>query len=116
MTMLHAMSRAVVSVDPQAAEQMKPRPYSTDGELGELFRSVGLEDVTEGLLTVRLEYADYDDLWQPFLTGVGPAASHLLTLSPEDQAAVREEFRRLLGSPQGGFGLDAGAWYAIGRT
>ena len=75
MTMLHAISRAVVSVDPQAAQEMKPRPYSTDGELGELFGAVGLEDVTAGLLTVRVDYADYDDLWQPFLTGVGPVAS-----------------------------------------
>jgi ubiquinone/menaquinone biosynthesis C-methylase UbiE len=116
MTMLHVIRRAILSVDPQAAGELKPRPYSTEGALGELFRSVGLEDVTEGLLTVRAEYADFDDVWQPFLAGVGPDSSLLLKLGSEDQAAVREEFRRLIGSPEGAFGLDAGAWYVVGRA
>ena len=56
----------------------------------------------------------FDDFWTPFTFAVGPPGQHLLKRSPEQQDAIRDECRRLLGEPDGPFDLAARAWYARG--
>jgi SAM-dependent methyltransferase len=85
------------------------------GELATLWRDAGLRDVTDGGLTVSTEYRDFDELWDSFIGGVGPAGMHAAQLG-EKQAAVREALHRNVGSPEGPFGLTARAWYAAGAV
>ena len=67
-------------------------------------------------LVVEASYEDFDDLWQPFTTGVGPAGAYTASLEPERQAALRAEFARRLDSPDGAFTLSARAWCAVGAV
>ena len=68
-----------------------------------------------GEIVVDASYEDFEDLWEPFLGGVGPAGDFAASLDPETRTAVREEYRRRLGSPEGSFELEARAWYTVGK-
>ena len=88
--------------------------FGEPGELIELWQGAGLRDVDGGQIVVSAAYEDFDDLWAPFLAGVGPAGDFAVSLEPEAQEALRDEYSRRLGSPQGPFELKARAWYAVG--
>jgi hypothetical protein len=89
-------------------------PGVTKGDLGERFRRAGLRDVVDGSVEARVDYAGYDDFWQPFTFGVGPAGQYLRSLPTERQARLREACRQRL--PDGPFLLTARAWYARGTA
>ena len=74
----------------------------------------GLGDVEVDALVVSSRYEDFDELWETFLLGVGPAGQHLLSQPPERQAAIRAEYFSRLGEPAGAFELDARAWAVRG--
>lgn len=111
MTMLGTFWEAARTVDPQVAgEQM--RPGVTQGDLERLFTNAGLQDVQEGALEATAGYTGFDDFWEPFTFGVGPAGEHLAQLDPTQQERVREACRAQL--PDGPFTLTARAWWARG--
>ena len=66
-----------------------------------LSEQVGLADVADGELVVSAEYEGFEDLWEPFTAGVGPAGAYAVSLDPERQAALREEYQRRLDVPDG---------------
>lgn len=82
------------------------------GHLAELFREAGLDDVEETTLSVSVEHASFDDWWEPFTFGVGPAGAYLSKLDPQRQARLRELCREAL--PAGDLTLTARAWAARG--
>jgi len=116
MTMLRSFWDAATAFDPEAADEGASMRFATPGELRELWAGAGLAQVGVTPLVVEASYDDFDDLWQPFTTGVGPAGSYAASLEPEGQAALRDEFARRLDSPQGAFTLSARAWCAVGRV
>jgi hypothetical protein len=64
---------------------------------------------------VRSTYTGFDELWAGFLAGIGPAGSYCVSLSADQQAAVREGIFNRLGSPAGSLVLTATARSAHGR-
>jgi hypothetical protein len=88
--------------------------FGEPDEIVELWEGAGLRDVEGGEIVVSASYESFDDLWEPFLGGVGPAGDFAVSLDSEAQAALREEYRQRLGSPEGPFELTARAWYAVG--
>ena len=119
MTMLRAYWDSAHEVAPEEAEAFdegKNMRYATPEELTELWETVDLEDVEGGELSVTVAYEDFDDLWAPFPTGIGPAGAFCASLEPERQQALRAAFSRRLGDPGGPFELSARAWYAVGRV
>jgi SAM-dependent methyltransferase len=118
MTMLRAYWDAAHEVAPNEAAQADESTmrYSNLEELTDLWRTVGLDDVDGGELWVSAEYEDFDDLWMPFPSGIGPAGAFCAALEPERQEALRTTFARRLGNPSGPFELRARAWYAVGRA
>jgi hypothetical protein len=86
------------------------------GQLADLWRMSGLGDVEDGMLTVSSRYADFDELWAIFQYGIGPAGAHVVSLDEPTRDAVRDEYFRRLGSPDGPLELSAGAWYAVGTV
>ena len=74
--------------------------FSRPDELGDLWRA-SLTGVTVSPLDVEASYEDFDDLWAPIPTGVGPAGAYAASLDPDAQEQLRDEFRRRLGDPQG---------------
>ena len=59
-------------------------------------------------LTVTIRHASFDDWWQPFTLGVGPAGVYVASLPPDRRAALREQCRRML--PVGPVEIAAAAW------
>jgi SAM-dependent methyltransferase len=119
MTMLTTFWEAAGAVDERGAAARDERTRMRFGEpeeLVDLWEGAGLRDVESGEIVVSAPYEDFNDLWDPFLAGVGPAGDFAVSLEPESQAALREEYRRRLGSPGGPFELRARAWYAVGTT
>lgn len=83
-----------------------------EGHLGELFGAAGLRDVTQAALSVRQELGSFDEWWDPFTAGVGPAGAYVASLPAERQAELRDRCRAAL--PDGSFTLTAQAWAARG--
>jgi SAM-dependent methyltransferase len=119
MTLLRAFWDAAREVDPErgaAADEGVVMRWCRDGELAELWRAVGLGSVRFGSLVVGARYADFEDLWSPLATGVGPAGAFCRSLEDDDRAALRDALRRRLGIGDGPFELTARAWSVAGRV
>jgi ubiquinone/menaquinone biosynthesis C-methylase UbiE len=117
MTMLRTFWDVAAALDPErAAPVMESHTmrFATPDELAELWRNSGLDAVEVSPIVVEAAYEDFDDLWAPFPTGVGPAGAYAASLELGAQARLREEFARRLGSPEGAFTLSARAWCATG--
>ena len=119
MTMIRAYWDSAHEVVPDEAAEFdegKTMRYATLEELTGLWETVDLEAVEGGELSVTVAYEDFDDLWAPFPTGIGPAGAFCASLEPEQQRALRSAYSRNLGDPEGRFELSARAWYAVGRV
>jgi SAM-dependent methyltransferase len=87
---------------------------SRQGHLHELFEAAGLHDVDETYLEVGVEHPTFDEWWEPFTLGVGPAGSYAAGLDPDRRTRLRERCRERLPAPP--FVLTARAWAARGRA
>jgi SAM-dependent methyltransferase len=83
-----------------------------EGHLSELFAEAGLRDVEETALTVSLEHTSFDDWWEPYALGVGPAGSYYAKLDADRQEALRARCREVVPEPP--FVLTSYAWAARG--
>jgi SAM-dependent methyltransferase len=104
---------AAHELDPGAADE-STLPGTREGELGELFREGGLSEVEEGALSVGIVLRSFDEWWEPFTLGVGPAGAYVSGLDPEQRTLLRERLRAAL--PEGELVLPASAWAARGRA
>jgi SAM-dependent methyltransferase len=105
--------RAVVELDPSAHDE-SGLPGAREGHLAALFEAAGLDDVEADELWLHVEHARFEDWWDPFTLGVGPAGAHLAGLDADAGAELRERCRLLLGD--GPVRLDMRAWAARGRA
>jgi SAM-dependent methyltransferase len=85
-----------------------------DGDLPDLFREAGLRNVEHTTLAVTQDHPSFDEWWEGFMRGVGPAGSYLAGIEEQRQAELREECRAML--PAGSFTITAHAWAARGIT
>lgn len=83
-----------------------------EGHLAELFRQAGLHDVEETALSVTVEHASFDEWWEPFTLGVGPAGAHLSGLDPARRGQLRDLCREAM--PGERLTVTASAWAARG--
>jgi ubiquinone/menaquinone biosynthesis C-methylase UbiE len=114
MTMLRTFWGAAKEVDPDTVGE-RVRVGVARGDIAERMRRAGLEDVVDGELEARADYADFDDFWDPFTFAVGPAGHHLASLPAERQERIRELVRAKV-PDEGPFTLTARAWYARGAV
>ena len=85
-----------------------------EGQLAQLFEQVGLHDVRSLLLTVHRDYASFDEWWEPFTWGVGPAGAYVKGLDAAARDALKQACAASL--PAGPFTIDASAWTAMGTA
>ena len=85
-----------------------------EGELGDLLAGAGLSDVEDGAISAQAAYESFDDWWEPFTFGIGPAGAYYVSLDYDRREELREACRTELGNPTEPFTLDARAWYARG--
>jgi SAM-dependent methyltransferase len=87
------------------------------GALGSAFAEAGLEQVESDAIEIDMHFADFDDYWQPFLGGQGPAPAHAMSLDEAQRGELRELLRQRLGGTAGApIVLGARAWAARGRV
>jgi SAM-dependent methyltransferase len=115
----HAGGQGPLSLFWQAARSLDPDVDDESllagtraGHLAELFEAAGLREIEEAVLSADLEHPSFEEWWEPFAGGVGPAGSHVAGLDPERQAELRERCRSLL--PPAPFVLTGRAWAARG--
>ena len=87
---------------------------ATKGDLTKLFEQVGLTDVEEESLTVTVEHQTFDEWWEPYTLGVGPAGAYVAGLDPEAHEELRERCRERL--PDLPIVISASAWSARARV
>jgi SAM-dependent methyltransferase len=117
----HGGGRGPLSLFWEAAHELDPGVRdesrlagSREGHLAELFEAAGLRDVEDTALSFAVEHASFEEWWEPYTLGVGPAGAHVAALEPERRDTLRELCRERL--PDAPFVLEAAAWAARGRV
>jgi SAM-dependent methyltransferase len=104
-----------VDADAAALDEGRRFPICAPEPLVQLFNGAGLRHVEQIDITVPTVFADFDDYWQPFLGGQGPAPSYLQTLDDDGRQQIRDAVRaRLPVGADGTIGLTARAWAVRG--
>jgi SAM-dependent methyltransferase len=119
MQMLRVFWDEAVALDPAvAARDERNMPLCRRGELAALWREHGLAQVEEQPLTIRMSFSSFEDYWEPFLGGQGPAGAHVASLTAARRDALRNRIRqRLVGNgPDRPIQLEARAWAVKGVT
>ncbi|MBA3842016.1 MAG: class I SAM-dependent methyltransferase [Actinobacteria bacterium] len=82
-----------------------------EGQLRGLFDAAGLGGLAESTLEATVEFASFDEWWEPFTLGVGPAGAYARSLGADGLAAVRAHCAASLPPP---FRLHVAAWAVRG--
>jgi SAM-dependent methyltransferase len=110
---------AARAVDPGSAELDEGRrfPLCNPEPLARLWRGAGIRDVGVRPIDVPTVFQDFDDFWQPFLGGQGPAPTYVGTLDDARRDALRGLLKeRLPTAEDGKIPLTARAWAVSGVT
>lgn len=115
----HAGGGGPLSLFWEAARELAPGVQdesrlagARQGHLVELMRAAGLREIEEAVLSVTVEHPTFDEWWEPFTLGVGPAGAHATGLDAEARDSLRDRCRALL--PDEPFTLTARAWATRG--
>jgi SAM-dependent methyltransferase len=106
---------AAMELDPNAAklDEGVRFPLCRPEALKELFANAGLEAVEVKPIDIPTPFADFDDYWQPFLGGQGPAPAYAMSLDETARGRLRDRIRgRLPTAANGSISLTARAWAA----
>jgi hypothetical protein len=105
--------RAVKDLDPDAADEAA-LPGTGEGDLAALCAKAGLSDIEAGRLTVTVPYASFEEWWEPYTLGVGPAGDHVAALDDATRDRLRAHCAELL--PRAPFEITASAWSVVARA
>jgi SAM-dependent methyltransferase len=106
-------------IDPGAGaarDRLFSGPLAVPDGLPALWHDSGLTTVERGSITIRMEYADFADYWEPLLGGQGPVGAYVERLPHERRRQIEESVRAafLSGAPDGPRSLTATAWAVRG--
>jgi SAM-dependent methyltransferase len=110
---------AAVELDPAAAAATEGSrfAFAAPDPLRATFLAAGLVEVDIRPIEIPTVFRDFDDYWNPFLTGNAPAPGYAMALTEERRAALREQLRTTLPTePDGSIHLVARAWAVRSRT
>jgi SAM-dependent methyltransferase len=115
----HAGGRGPLAAFWQAVRELDPRAHDEaglagvrEGHLAQLFGQAGLSVTQAMALTVQVQHSKFDEWWEPFTLGVGPAGAYVACLGVEHRAALRERCRAKLSLPAT---ISATAWAVTGH-
>jgi SAM-dependent methyltransferase len=104
---------AARAIDPNAAslDEGSRFPICDPEALTRLFVGAGLGQVEVTAIDLQTDFASFDDYWQPFLGGQGPAPAYLMSLGMDERARLRDHLReRLSVQKNESISLVARAW------
>lgn len=117
----HASSQGPLGLFWNAAQALDPAVETEaglagarEGHLEELFAAAGLRNIQATVLFVSVEHPTFEEWWEPFTLGVGPAGSYTSGLDPDRQAALRERCRATFKTEP--MIVTARAWAALGTA
>ncbi|MEO7132123.1 MAG: class I SAM-dependent methyltransferase [Dermatophilaceae bacterium] len=100
-------------IDPAATGEAH-LPGVRQGDLVRLGEAAGLTRVEETELPVTVTHPSFDEWWEPYLLGVGPAGAYVAGLDATRRDRLRTECLARLGP--GPFDVTAVAWAMRGRA
>ena len=109
---------AVVELDPDASHLNEGArfPDCNSEALQQLFNEAGLFDTQTTLIRIDTNFTSFDDYWQPFLGGQGPAPTYVQALSESGRNRLRDRlYQRLPMQADGSIHLTARAWAVKGQ-
>ncbi len=109
---------AAIAFDSEASsfDQALRFPMFTQEGLRSLFEQVKIDEIAVRALDVVTRFIDFDDYWEPLLTGQGSAPNYLAARDEQIRAAIRERLRATLPrNNEGAIELPARAWAIRGR-
>jgi len=104
---------AATELDPAASklDEGVRFPLCRPEALEKLFAGAGLKDVEVSAIDIPTLFANFDDYWQPFLGGQGPAPAYAMSLDEAVRARLRDRIRgRVPIEANGSIPLTARAW------
>jgi SAM-dependent methyltransferase len=119
MEMMRLFWDAAVELDPSAAplDEGIRFPLCRPEALTKLFTGAGLNGVEVELIDIPTPFTSFDDYWQPFLGGQGPAPAYAMSLDENGRARLRDRIReRVPTDANGSIALSARAWAARGTV
>jgi hypothetical protein len=115
----HAGGRSPLSVFWQAARELDPEAQDEshlagahEGHLSDLFAEAGFSSVEETDIEASARYDRFDEWWEPFTFGIGPAGAYAQSRDEESRERLRARCEELL--PAAPFTLSTWAWAARG--
>ena len=108
------------AIDPAAGNALRAQalsmPLIGSGELAAMWKKMGLREVEETSLTVRLEFSSFADYWEPWLGGGGMVGPYVAGLGSEKMAVIERLLRQayLAGGDDGLRSFAATAWAVRG--
>jgi len=119
MELMQHFWNAAVGLDAGAAPIAEQHrfPNCRPEPLRALFANGGLDDVQVSPLDLAMVFASFDDYWEPFLGGAGPAPVYVTKLEEKSRSVLRERLReRLPIQADGSIPLVARAWAVRGTV
>lgn len=113
MDFLNAFWDAVIALDPDASDLHEGArfPDATSEGLKSIFATAGFTETTATAIEIDTCFLDFEDYWEPFLGGQGPAPTYVDSLNTTDRARLRALLKdRLPIQPDGRIPLGARAW------
>jgi SAM-dependent methyltransferase len=104
--------RVVREVDPRADDE-SGLAGTSEGDLGRLFHAAGLDDTDETVLAVEVHHPTFEDWWEPYTLGVGPAGAYVSGLDAESRERLRSRCEETVRAP---FTITGRAWAARARV
>jgi SAM-dependent methyltransferase len=104
---------AVHMIDPHAEDEALLSGAHM-GHLTELFEAADLRDVQEDSIAVDVVHPTFEEWWEPYTYGVGPAGDYVHRLDDDARARLESVARERLG--KGPFTVSASAWAARGTV
>ena len=91
-------------------------PFTAPGELAATWSNIGLKDISQTSLTIRMEFASFADYWTPWLGGQGTVGTYVTSLDPDKRNLLERHMRQayLAGANDGPRSFAATAWAVRG--
>ena len=118
MRLLRYFFDAAADVDPAAREldEGVRFKFCNPAGLQELFASAGLASVEVRPLDCLMKFSGFDDFWNPFLGGQGPAPAYVMSLDESKRNRLRDLLRsRLPVEADGSIQMVSRAWAVKGH-
>src|SRR5581483_11557999 len=119
MTMIRTVFDAAAELDPNSAQLDEGNrfPIARPDALRACFFGAGFQLIDLQPMEVEMVFKDFDDFWQPFLGGQGPAPSYVVSLAEIKRQELAAQVRsHLTPEPDGSIRMTSRAWGVKGTV